>query len=109
MVPEDMYILSADGLIVSSPSSKPYPHKAPKCSDCAPLFMKVTTTNLCMFLGLILRLLISLWLLCELFDQLLAFRCVELSLNLNCYIKHQIAIESIVRSLTVTILCFLTF
>ncbi|GLU23354.1 hypothetical protein SLE2022_393700 [Rubroshorea leprosula] len=40
MVPEDMYILSSDGSIISSPSPKPYPHKPPKCSDCAPLFMK---------------------------------------------------------------------
>ncbi|OMO73276.1 hypothetical protein COLO4_27183 [Corchorus olitorius] len=40
MVPEDMYILSGDGGIVYSPSPKPYPHKPPKCSDCAPLFMK---------------------------------------------------------------------
>ncbi|KAK8527421.1 hypothetical protein V6N13_085250 [Hibiscus sabdariffa] len=40
MEPEDMYVLSGDGTIVSSPSPKPYPHKSPKCSDCAPLFMK---------------------------------------------------------------------
>ncbi|GKV15961.1 hypothetical protein SLEP1_g26682 [Rubroshorea leprosula] len=40
MVPEDMYVLSAEGSIISSPSPKPYPHKPPKCSDCAPLFMK---------------------------------------------------------------------
>lgn len=41
MVPEDMYVLSPDGSILSSPTAKPYPHKAPKCSDCGPLFMKV--------------------------------------------------------------------
>ncbi|XP_021894671.1 probable bifunctional methylthioribulose-1-phosphate dehydratase/enolase-phosphatase E1 [Carica papaya] len=40
MEPEDMYVLSANGSIISSPSPKPYPHKPPKCSDCAPLFMK---------------------------------------------------------------------
>lgn len=40
MMPEDMYILSSDGTVVSSPSPKPYPHKPPKCSDCGPLFMK---------------------------------------------------------------------
>ncbi|KAE8703264.1 putative bifunctional methylthioribulose-1-phosphate dehydratase/enolase-phosphatase E1 [Hibiscus syriacus] len=40
MEPEDMYVLSGDGTIISSPSPKPYPHKLPKCSDCAPLFMK---------------------------------------------------------------------
>ncbi|GMH25547.1 hypothetical protein Nepgr_027390 [Nepenthes gracilis] len=40
MLQEDMYILSPDGTILSSPDPKPYPHKPPKCSDCAPLFMK---------------------------------------------------------------------
>lgn len=41
MVEEDMYVLSSTGDILFSPSPKPYPHKPPKCSDCAPLFMKV--------------------------------------------------------------------
>ncbi|XVF04237.1 hypothetical protein REPUB_Repub05bG0065100 [Reevesia pubescens] len=45
MEPEDMYILSGDGSIISSPSPKPYPHKPPKCSDCAPLFMKAYHTR----------------------------------------------------------------
>ncbi|KAJ4841905.1 hypothetical protein Tsubulata_011238 [Turnera subulata] len=40
MEPEDMYVMAANGLILSSPSPKPYPHKPPKCSDCAPLFLK---------------------------------------------------------------------
>ncbi|KAG7957275.1 hypothetical protein I3843_11G165600 [Carya illinoinensis] len=40
MVPEDMYVLSPDGSILSQPSPKPYPHKPPKCSDCGPLFLK---------------------------------------------------------------------
>ncbi|KAK4795192.1 hypothetical protein SAY86_013186 [Trapa natans] len=40
MLPEDMYIMSADGSILSSPSPKPFPNKPPKCTDCAPLFMK---------------------------------------------------------------------
>ncbi|KAL1813060.1 hypothetical protein ACET3Z_023125 [Daucus carota] len=40
MVEEDMYVLSSTGSILFSPLPKPYPHKAPKCSDCAPLFMK---------------------------------------------------------------------
>ncbi|KAL5738051.1 hypothetical protein ACOSP7_030812 [Xanthoceras sorbifolium] len=40
MEPEDMYVLSGNGSILSSPSPKPYPHKPPKCSDCAPLFIK---------------------------------------------------------------------
>ncbi|TYH92360.1 hypothetical protein ES332_A13G177000v1 [Gossypium tomentosum] len=42
MHPDDVYVLSGDGSIISSPSPKPYPHKPPKCSDCAPLFMKAT-------------------------------------------------------------------
>ncbi|KAG2299271.1 hypothetical protein Bca4012_010842 [Brassica carinata] len=40
MQPEDMYILSPNGSIISAPSPKPYPNKPPKCTDCAPLFMK---------------------------------------------------------------------
>ncbi|XP_002528256.2 probable bifunctional methylthioribulose-1-phosphate dehydratase/enolase-phosphatase E1 [Ricinus communis] len=40
MEPEDMYVLAANGSILSSPSPKPYPHKPPKCSDCGPLFLK---------------------------------------------------------------------
>ncbi|KAE8707809.1 putative bifunctional methylthioribulose-1-phosphate dehydratase/enolase-phosphatase E1 [Hibiscus syriacus] len=40
MEPDDMYMLLGEGSIISSPSPKPYPHKPPKCSDCAPLFMK---------------------------------------------------------------------
>ncbi|CAH2070046.1 unnamed protein product, partial [Thlaspi arvense] len=43
MQPEDMYILSANGSIITSPSPKPYPNKPPKCTDCAPLFMKANT------------------------------------------------------------------
>ncbi|KAB2049244.1 hypothetical protein ES319_A13G163200v1 [Gossypium barbadense] len=42
MHPDDVYVLSRDGSIISSPSPKPYPHKPPKCSDCAPFFMKAT-------------------------------------------------------------------
>ncbi|KAG4166666.1 hypothetical protein ERO13_A13G147033v2 [Gossypium hirsutum] len=33
MHPDDVYVLSGDGSIISSPSPKPYPHKPPKCSD----------------------------------------------------------------------------
>ncbi|XP_022877475.1 probable bifunctional methylthioribulose-1-phosphate dehydratase/enolase-phosphatase E1 1 [Olea europaea var. sylvestris] len=40
MVDEDMYVLSPNGSILSEPLAKPWPHKAPKCSDCAPLFMR---------------------------------------------------------------------
>lgn len=41
MVAEDMYVMSAEGKVISAPVAKPWPHKHPKCSDCAPLFMKV--------------------------------------------------------------------
>ncbi|ONK77248.1 uncharacterized protein A4U43_C02F4600 [Asparagus officinalis] len=40
MEPEDMYVLSDAGIVLSAPSAKPYPNKLPKCTDCAPLFMK---------------------------------------------------------------------
>ncbi|KAJ4976863.1 hypothetical protein NE237_001969 [Protea cynaroides] len=40
MLPEDMYLLSSNGSFLSTPSPKPYPHKPPKCTDCASLFMK---------------------------------------------------------------------
>ncbi|CAL9187256.1 unnamed protein product [Musa hybrid cultivar] len=40
MMPEDMYVLTGSGAVLSAPSQKPYPHKLPKCTDCAPLFMK---------------------------------------------------------------------
>ncbi|XP_021983845.1 probable bifunctional methylthioribulose-1-phosphate dehydratase/enolase-phosphatase E1 1 isoform X1 [Helianthus annuus] len=40
MVEEDMYVLSSKGDILYTPFPKGYPHKPPKCSDCAPLFMK---------------------------------------------------------------------
>ncbi|CAN0920266.1 Probable bifunctional methylthioribulose-1-phosphate dehydratase/enolase-phosphatase E1 [Linum grandiflorum] len=40
MQPDDMYVMSGNGSIFYAPSPKPYPHKPPKCSDCAPLFMK---------------------------------------------------------------------
>ncbi|XP_059662661.1 probable bifunctional methylthioribulose-1-phosphate dehydratase/enolase-phosphatase E1 1 [Cornus florida] len=45
MVPEDMYVLSSSGSILSSPLAKRYPHKPPKCSDCAPLFLKAYETR----------------------------------------------------------------
>ncbi|XP_031255320.1 probable bifunctional methylthioribulose-1-phosphate dehydratase/enolase-phosphatase E1 2 isoform X2 [Pistacia vera] len=41
MVAEDMYVLSSDGFLLSSPPLKPYPHRLPKCTDCGHIFMKV--------------------------------------------------------------------
>ncbi|CAJ2659784.1 unnamed protein product [Trifolium pratense] len=40
MEPEDMYVLSDNGSVLSAPSPKPYPHKPPKCTDCDSLFLK---------------------------------------------------------------------
>ncbi|XP_050218822.1 probable bifunctional methylthioribulose-1-phosphate dehydratase/enolase-phosphatase E1 [Mercurialis annua] len=40
MEPDDMYVLASNGSMLSIPSPKPYPYKPPKCSDCAPLFLK---------------------------------------------------------------------
>ncbi|CAM0150165.1 unnamed protein product [Urochloa decumbens] len=40
MVAEDMYVMAADGKVLSAPAAKPWPNKPPKCTDCAPLFMK---------------------------------------------------------------------
>ncbi|KAI4390136.1 hypothetical protein MLD38_002279 [Melastoma candidum] len=40
MEPEDMYLLSERGKVLSAPPPKPYPHKAPKCTDSADVFMK---------------------------------------------------------------------
>lgn len=48
MVAEDMYVMSADGKVLSAPVAKPWPNKPPKCSDCAPLFMKVCAALFCL-------------------------------------------------------------
>lgn len=36
---DDMFILDSKGEVVESPTTKPYPAKPPKLSECAPLFM----------------------------------------------------------------------
>ncbi|CDP14804.1 unnamed protein product [Coffea canephora] len=41
MSPEDTYVLSSGGSILSLPPTKSYPNNPPKCTDCAPLFLKV--------------------------------------------------------------------
>lgn len=56
MVAEDMYVLSSDGFILLAPPLKPYPHKPPTCTDCAPLFMKVNLTSSLFFSFFCLRL-----------------------------------------------------
>ncbi|CAI7769974.1 unnamed protein product [Closterium sp. NIES-54] len=40
MIPEDMYVMAPDGTVLVEPKVKPPPHKAPKCSECGPLFLK---------------------------------------------------------------------
>ncbi|KAK4486945.1 hypothetical protein RD792_006260 [Penstemon davidsonii] len=40
MMPEDMYVLSSDGVVLSTPRSKSYPYNSPKCSECTPLFLQ---------------------------------------------------------------------
>lgn len=39
MRPEDMFVLDAAGEVVHVPEARPPPYKAPKLSECAPLFM----------------------------------------------------------------------
>ncbi|KAK4779220.1 hypothetical protein SAY86_006748 [Trapa natans] len=41
MLPEDTFVLSANGSILSSPSPKPYPDKPPTFTDWSPLFIKL--------------------------------------------------------------------
>lgn len=44
MMEEDMYVLSPNGSVLCEPLAKPYPNKPPKCSDCGPLFLKVSSS-----------------------------------------------------------------
>jgi methylthioribulose 1-phosphate dehydratase / enolase-phosphatase E1 len=41
MRPEDMFVLNSNGDVVHTPEARPPPYKAPKLSECAPLFMSV--------------------------------------------------------------------
>jgi Class II Aldolase and Adducin N-terminal domain len=41
MRPEDMFVLSLKGAILETPEVRPPPYKAPKLSECSPLFMLV--------------------------------------------------------------------
>ena len=47
MQPSDMYVLNAAGEIMETPSPRPAPYKAPKLSECAPLFMSVRSFRIC--------------------------------------------------------------
>ena len=38
---EDMFVLDAAGEVLHTPEARPPPHKPPKLSECAPLFMSV--------------------------------------------------------------------
>lgn len=46
MRPEDMFVLNAHGDVVYTPEARPPPYKAPKLSECSPLFMSVSTNTL---------------------------------------------------------------
>jgi methylthioribulose 1-phosphate dehydratase / enolase-phosphatase E1 len=41
MKPEDMFVLDLQGNTLSTPDARPPPYKAPKLSECSPLFMLV--------------------------------------------------------------------
>jgi methylthioribulose 1-phosphate dehydratase/enolase-phosphatase E1 len=41
MRPEDMFVLDGKGEVLHTPHARPPPYKAPKLSECAPLFMSV--------------------------------------------------------------------
>ncbi len=42
MVPEDMFVLDSSGQVLETPRARPAPYKAPKLSECSPLFMAVS-------------------------------------------------------------------
>lgn len=42
MQPSDMFVLDAEGEVNSSPTARPPPYKAPKLTECAPLFLSVS-------------------------------------------------------------------
>lgn len=46
MEPSDMFVLDAAGEITETPSGRPAPYKAPKLSECAPLFMSVSSSRI---------------------------------------------------------------
>lgn len=54
---EDMFVLDAAGEVVHTPEARPPPYKAPKLSECAPLFMSVRAlgAGMGLVLGLVLH------------------------------------------------------
>lgn len=46
MVEEDMDVLSSNGSVLSAPLATSYPRKPPQYSDCAPMFLKITQTEM---------------------------------------------------------------
>ena len=42
MQPDDMFVLDAQGEVLHTPAAKPPPNRAPKLSECSPLFMSVS-------------------------------------------------------------------
>lgn len=44
MEPDDMFVLDQAGNVLHTPVARPPPYKAPKLSECAPLFTAVSNT-----------------------------------------------------------------
>ncbi len=44
MHPSDMFVLDATGNVKEAPAARPAPYKAPKLTECAPLFQSVSAT-----------------------------------------------------------------
>ena len=45
MLPSDMFVLDHKGDVAQTPDARPPPYKAPKLSECSPLFMAVRSTT----------------------------------------------------------------
>jgi hypothetical protein len=45
MEPDDMFVLDAQGNVLHTPVTRPPPYKAPKLSECAPLFTAVSDSG----------------------------------------------------------------
>jgi hypothetical protein len=47
MRPADMFVLDREGAVKEAPAARPPPYKAPKLTECAPLFQSVSYTPWC--------------------------------------------------------------